>query len=129
MNETTAENPTYGALKIQTLEDLMDAITSIVRIGMAGEPRAAIRHLSFTRFWADRFAELEQRDLSEISLELLLWVDPREAARGLAPAWSLLSEAECRRAIELLQQHARAFARLPSCMNSFGLRCSTIATS
>jgi CO dehydrogenase/acetyl-CoA synthase delta subunit len=33
-----AENPTYGALKIQTLEDLMDAITSIVRIGMAGDP-------------------------------------------------------------------------------------------
>ena len=85
-NETTAEIPTHGALEVQTLEDLMDAITSIVTIGMAGVPRAAIRHLSFTRFWADRLAELADRQASAISLELLLRIDPREVARGLASA-------------------------------------------
>src|SRR5271165_3973180 len=75
LNETTTETPTYGALEVQTLEDLMDAITSIVTIGMAGEPRGAIRHLSFTRFWADRLAELADRQPSGISLELLLRID------------------------------------------------------
>jgi hypothetical protein len=111
LNETTEEIPTYGGLEVQTLEDLMDAITSIVTIGMAGEPRSVIRHLSFTRFWADRLAELAERQPSRISLALLLRIDPREVARGLAPAWSLPSEADCRRGIVLLQQHARAFAR------------------
>lgn len=111
MNETTAEIPTYGAIEVQTLEDLMDAITSIVTIGMAGDPRSAIRHLLFTRFWADRLAELADRQPSGISLALLLRIDPHEVARDLAPAWSLPSEADCRRGIELLQHHARAFAR------------------
>lgn len=111
MNETDQEIPTYGAIAVETLADLMDAITSIVRIGMAGEPRAAIRHLSFTRFWADRLAELGDRQPSEMSLALLLQIDPREVARCLAPAWSLGSEADFQRGIELLQRHAQAFAR------------------
>ena len=110
MNDTIQEIPTYGAIAVQTLADLMDAITSIVSIGMAGDPRAAIRHLSFTRFWADRLAELGDRQPSEISLALLLRLDPCEVARFLAPAWSLGSEADFRRGIELLQRHARAFA-------------------
>ena len=57
-----AETPTYGALEVQTLEDLMDAIASIVSIGMAGDPRATVRHLSFTRFCADRLAALVDRE-------------------------------------------------------------------
>ena len=37
LNATTKEVPTYGAMAVETLEDLMDAITSIVTIGMSGE--------------------------------------------------------------------------------------------
>jgi hypothetical protein len=111
LNETIQESPTYGAIAVETLAELMDAIESIVTIGMSGDPRTTIRHLSFTRFWADRLAELGDRQLSEFSLALLLRIDPRDVVRGLAPTWSLSSEADCRRGIELLQQHARAFAR------------------
>ncbi len=111
LNETTPEIPTYGAIAIQSVEDLMDAITSIVTIGTAGDPRTAIRHLSFTRFWADRLAALADRDPNGICLAVPLRIDVREVARELAPAWSLSSEADFRRGIELLQQHARAFAR------------------
>jgi hypothetical protein len=111
LDATIQEMPTNGAIAVETLADLMDAISSIVIIGMADEPRAAIRHLSFTRFWADRLAELSDRQPSEISLALLLRLDPCELARCLAPAWSPGSEADFRRGIVLLQQHARAFAR------------------
>jgi hypothetical protein len=76
LNETTQEIPTYGAIAVETLADLMDAITSIVSIGMAGDSRAAIRHLSFTRFWADRLAELGDRQPSEISLAHRCGADP-----------------------------------------------------
>jgi hypothetical protein len=40
----------------------MDAIVWIVTIGMSGGPRATVRHLSFTRFWADRLAALADRN-------------------------------------------------------------------
>ena len=111
MNATTKEVPTYGAMAVETLEDLMDAITSIVTIGMSGDPRTTVRHLSFTRFWADRLAALADREPNGVPFGILLRIDAREAARELAPEWSLCSEADFRRGIELLQQHARAFAR------------------
>ena len=111
MNETIQEIPVYGAIAVETVADLMDAITSIVTIGMSGDPRATIRHLSFTRFWADRLAALADREPNGISLGLLLRIDAREVARMLGPAWSPSSEADFRRGIELLQHHARAFAR------------------
>lgn len=111
MNETIQEIPTYGAIAVETLAELMDAIESIVTIGMSGDARATIRHLSFTRFWADRLAELGDRQPSEFSLALLLRIDSCEVARCLPPAWSPGSEVDFRRGIELLQRHARAFAR------------------
>jgi hypothetical protein len=98
-------------MAVETLEDLMDAITSIVTIGMSGDPRTTVRHLSFTRFWADRLAALADREPNGVPFGILLRIDAREAARELAPEWSLCSEADFRRGIELLQQHARAFAR------------------
>ena len=98
-------------MAVETLEDLMNAITSIVTIGMSGDPRATVRHLSFTRFWADRLAALADRQPNGVPLGILLRIDAREVARELAPEWSLGSEADFRRGIELLQQHARAFAR------------------
>jgi hypothetical protein len=111
LNETIQEIPTYGAMAVETLEDLMNAITSIVTIGMSGDPRTTVRHLSFTRFWADRLAALADRQPNGVPLGILLRIDAREVARELAPEWSLCSEADFRRGIELLQQHARAFAR------------------
>ena len=113
MNTTIkeAEVPTYGAMAVETLADLMDAITSIVTINMSGDPRTAVRHLSFTRFWADRLAALADREPNGVPFGILLRIDAREVARELAPEWSLGSEADFRRGIELLQQHARAFAR------------------
>ena len=111
MNTTTKEVPTYGAMAVETLADLMDAITSIVTINMSGDPRTAVRHLSFTRFWADRLAALADREPNGVPFGILLRIDAREVARELAPEWSLCSEADFRRGIELLQQHARAFAR------------------
>ena len=105
MNETHTEIPTYGGLEVQTLEDLMDAIASIVTIGMSGGPRATVRHLSFTRVWADRLAALADREPNRIPFGVLLRIDAREVARELAPRWSLSSEADFRRGIELLQQH------------------------
>ena len=111
MNEAPTEVPSYGGHEVQTLEDLMDAIASIVTIGMPDGSLFAARHLSFTRFWADRLAELADRPASQVSLEVLLRIDAREVARSLAPAWNLSAEADCTRAVELLQQHARAFAR------------------
>lgn len=111
MNEATKQPLIYGAMAITTLEELMDAITSIVTIGMSGDPRAAVRHLSFTRFWADRLAALADREPNGIPFGVLLRIDAREVARELAPEWSPSSEADFRRGIELLQQHARAFAR------------------
>ena len=111
MNQTIEEIPTYVAKAVETLADLMDAITSIVTIGMSGDPRATVRHLSFTRFWADRLAALADRQPNGVPLGILLRIDAREVARELAPEWSLCSEADFRRGIELLQQHAQAFAR------------------
>jgi len=111
LNETTKEVPIYGAMAVETLADLMDAITSIVTINMSGDPRTAVRHLSFTRFWADRLAALADREPNGVPFGILLRIDAREVARELAPEWSLCSEADFRRGIELLQQHARAFAR------------------
>ncbi|MGA2730854.1 MAG: hypothetical protein ABSE96_23840 [Terracidiphilus sp.] len=113
MNTTTkeVEVPKYGAMEVETLADLMDAITSIVTIGMSGDPGATVRHLSFTRFWADRLAALADREPNGVPFGVLLRIDAGEVARELAPEWSLSSEADFRRGIELLQQHARAFAR------------------
>ena len=98
-------------MAVETLADLMDAITSIVTINMSGDPRTAVRHLSFTRFWADRLAALADREPNGVPFGILLRIDAREVARELAPEWSLCSEADFRRGIELLQQHARAFER------------------
>jgi hypothetical protein len=107
LNETHTEIPTYGGLEVQTLEDLMDAIASIVTIGMSGGPRATVRHLSFTRVWADRLAALADREPNRIPFGVLLRIDTREVARELAPRWSLSSEADFRRGIELFSSTAR----------------------
>jgi hypothetical protein len=111
LNEIIQEIPTYGAIAVETLADLMDAITSIVTIGMSGDPRATVRHLSFTRFWAYRLAALADREPNGVPFGVLLRIDAGEVARELAPEWSLHSEEDFRRGIQLLQQHARAFAR------------------
>jgi hypothetical protein len=111
LNEAPTEISTHGGLEVQTLEELMDAITSIVTIGIPEDPRAATRHLSFMRFWADRLAAIVDRQPSQISLAILLRIDARHVARDLAPTWNLSAEDDCTRAVELLQQHARAFAR------------------
>jgi hypothetical protein len=81
LNATTKEVPTYGAMAVETLEDLMDAITSIVTIGMSGDPRTTVRHLSFTRFWADRLAALADREPNGVPFGILLRIDAREELR------------------------------------------------
>jgi hypothetical protein len=72
-------------MAVETLEDLMNAVTSIVTIGMSGDPRATVRHLSFMRFWADRLAALADREPKGIPFGVVLRIDAREVARELAP--------------------------------------------
>jgi hypothetical protein len=73
-------------MAVETLEDLMNAITSIVTIGMSGDPRTTVRHLSFTRFWADRLAALADRQPNGVPLGILLRIDAREVARDQPPS-------------------------------------------
>ena len=109
MNHNHEEIPTYGAMAVETLADLMDAITSIVTIGMSGDPRATVRHLSFTRFWADRLAALADRQPNGVPFGILLRIDAREVARELAPEWSLVFR-----------------GRLPARHRAFAAACSSL---
>ena len=112
MNTTTkeAEVPKYGAMEVETLADLMDAITSIVTIGMSGTH--APRFVTFpSRAFGPigwQHSPIGNRTGSHLGS---CSASMRAMARELAPEWSLSSEAYFRRGIELLQQHARAFAR------------------
>lgn len=113
MNETITEI-SNGAIEVTTFDDLLDAITSIVTIGMSEDSRLAIRHLSFPRFCADRLAALADREPNGISLALLLRIDAGEVASMLGPTWSLCSEADVRRWSEL-EQIALERSRAKTC--------------
>ena len=99
----------FGAIRIRTLSDLLDAIRACTSSGLGENTVAGTRHIAFMRSAASMLSIQAGTAIDETSIGFLFRIDSRTVALRLGPSASLQTILEFDRGIRLLKDHAQAF--------------------